>query len=373
MTKVLVTGGLGFIGSHTVDILIENGYDVTVIDNLERQVHLGKIPHFRNKKANYIKGDIRYRKTWLNAFKGIDYIIHLAGAVGIGQSFWQARKYMDVNAGATATMFEILLKNSDISKKIKKITVASSKSIYGEGAYRCKKHGVFYPLPRSVEQLGKGIWEILCPKCGEVSDPEPVSEEKPPQNLNPYSLSKYATEKLALDYSDILQILTVSLRYFNVYGPRQSLSNPYTGVVAIFLSRLKNNKPPYIFEDGQQKRDYIFVSDVAKVNLLSLERGSGSYNVGTGKPTSLLQVVENLSSELSSSVQSEISGEFRPGDNRHDFANVTRLKQDFGISNFISFKNGIHELIEESAEAEAKDYFDRQERERKRYLTKKDI
>jgi dTDP-L-rhamnose 4-epimerase len=370
MTRVLVTGGLGFIGSHTVDALIETGYDVTVIDNLERQVHLGKIPHFKNKKVNYIEGDIRHRKTWLNAFKGIDYIIHLAGAVGIGQSFWQARKYMDVNAGATATMFEILLKNSDISKKIKKITVASSKSIYGEGAYRCKNHGVFYPLPRSVEQLGKGIWEILCPKCAEVSDPEPVPEEKPPQNLNPYSLSKYATEKLALDYSDILQIPTVALRYFNVYGPRQSLSNPYTGVVAIFLSRLKNNKPPYIFEDGQQKRDYIFVSDVANVNRLSLERGSGSYNVGTGKPTSLLQVVENLSSELSSSVQPEISGEFRPGDNRHDFANVTRLKHDFGISDFISFKKGINELIMESAETEARDYFDRQERERKRYLSK---
>jgi dTDP-L-rhamnose 4-epimerase len=370
MTRVLVTGGLGFIGSHTVDALVETGYDVNVIDNLERQVHLGKVPHFRNKKAKYIKGDIRYRKTWLNALNGIDYVIHLAGAVGIGQSFWQARKYLDANAGATATMFEVLLKNKNVARNIKKITVASSKSIYGEGAYRCRKHGVFYPLPRTVEQLGKGIWEIFCPTCGEISDPEPVSEDKPPQNLNPYSLSKYATEKLALDYSDILQIPTVALRYFNVYGPRQSLSNPYTGVVAIFLSRLKNRNPPYIFEDGQQKRDYIFVSDVAKINRISLEKGSGSYNVGTGKPTSLLQVVDNLSSEISSSVVPTISGEFRPGDNRHDFANVTRLKQDFGISDFISFKKGIHELVIESAETEANDYFDRQERERKMYLTK---
>ena len=368
MTRVLVTGGLGFIGSHTVDALLDSGYDVNVIDNLERQVHLGKMPTYENKKAKYIRGDIRQRKTWIKGLQGIEHIIHLAGAVGISQSFWQARKYVDVNIGGTATMFELLLKEKSLSKNIKKITVASSKSIYGEGAYKCKEHGVFYPLPRSVEQLRKNIWEILCPICGEVCDPEPVPEEKPPQNLNPYSLSKYATEKLALDYADILEIPTVALRYFNVYGPRQSLSNPYTGVVAIFLSRLKNHNQPYIFEDGQQKRDYIFVTDVAKVNCLSIERGFGSYNVGTGKPKTLLQVVESLNLGISSSILPKITREFRPGDNRHDYADVSKLKRDFGITSFIKFDDGVRELVKASEQIEAKDYFERHERERKKYL-----
>ena len=370
MGKILVTGGLGFIGSHTVDRLIDQGHEVVVLDNLERQVHLGNMPKYANSKAKYLKGDIRYRKHWLNALKDVTGIIHLAGAVGIGQSFWQARKYMDVNAGGTATLFELLISNKKIAKNIEKITVASSKSLYGEGAYRCEEHGEVHPMPRAIGQLKKGQWEIVCPHCGKITSPIPVKEDKPPQNLNPYSLSKYATEKLALDFSEVLGIPSVGLRYFNVYGPRQSLSNPYTGVVAIFLSRLKNQNQPYIFEDGKQLRDYIYVDDVAKINALSLDHGNGAYNVGTGTPKSLNQVVETLNENLGTNINPKISNEFRPGDNRHDYADNRKLLNDFHISDFVQFKPGMMKLVEASAEANAIDYFEKQERERKQFLGK---
>lgn len=368
MSEVLVTGGLGFIGSHTVDQLIDDGYKVRVMDNLERQVHFGRMPSFRNPKSEYIHGDVRYKRHWMKALDGVDKVIHLAGAVGIGQSFWQARKYTDINIGGTSTMFEVLLTERKKFRNIDKIVVASSKSIYGEGAYKCPDHVVIYPLPRLPTQLKNRDWEIRCPTCGRESMAVPVPEEKPPQNLNPYSLSKYATERLALDYSDILGIPTVALRYFNVFGPRQSLSNPYTGVVAIFLSRLKNNNSPFIFEDGKQLRDYIYVSDVARINRLSLEKGSGPYNVGTGSPSSLLDVVRALNHNLGTSIEPTVSGEFRPGDNRHDFADNTKLRKDFGLSGFVDFDEGIGKLVVESANSEANDFFEKQERERKRFL-----
>lgn len=369
MAKILVTGGLGFIGSHTVDQLINDGQKVVVLDNLERQVHFGNTPSFRNPKADYIKGDIRYRKHWIKALEDVDGVIHLAGAVGIGQSFWQARKYIDINVGGTSTFFEVLLTNKNLSKKIEKIVVASSKSLYGEGAYKCSEHGVIYPMPRGIEQLHNHTWEILCPSCGRETQATPMPEDKPPQNLNPYSLSKYATERLAMDYSDVLGIPTVALRYFNVYGPRQSLSNPYTGVVAIFLSRLKNGNPPFIFEDGNQLRDYIYVEDVARINRLSLNKGNGVYNVGTGIPNSLRDVVNILNDNLGTSIDPNISGEFRPGDNRHDFANISKLEKDYGVSSFINFRKGMEILVSESKTISAIDYFDREEKERRRFLS----
>lgn len=370
MEKILVTGGSGFIGSHTVDKLIEKGYKVVVLDNLEKQVHLGKNPKYNNPEAKYIAGDVRFKKHWIKALEGVTGVIHLAGAVGIGQSFWQARKYIDVNAGATATLFEILITDKKITKNIEKITVASSKSLYGEGSYSCQNHGEVHPLPRNIEQLKEHKWEIYCPYCGEITKPVPVNEDKPPQNLNPYSLSKYATERIALSFADVLNIPTVALRYFNVYGPRQSLSNPYTGVVAIFLSRLKNNNSPYIFEDGNQLRDYIYVKDVANINVQSLEHGYGAYNVGTGTPHSLRQVVGILNENLGTDIPPIISNEFRPGDNRHDFADIKKLKRDFQLPDFVNFKEGMLRLVEESQKINAKDYFEKQEQERKKFLGK---
>lgn len=369
MEKVLVTGGLGFIGSYTVDKLVDEGYKVTVLDNLERQVHLGRMPDFKNKNAEYIIGDIRYEKHWLKALTDVDYIIHMAGAVGTGQSFWQPRKYLSVNTIGTATLYEILEHNKKIRDRIKKIVVASSKSINGEGAYKCPTHGIIFPESRSVENLKQHKWDHFCPQCGSPLYPIPLTENKPLQNPNPYSLGKYTTENMALQYSKLLDIPTVAFRYFNVYGPRQSLSNPYTGVIAIFLSRLKNGNPPVLFEDGQQMRDYIYVEDVGKENVEALEKGSGCYNLGTGKPTSLTDIVEHLNALLGTNIDPIISGEFRIGDNRHDYASMDKFFADFGSTKFIGIEEGMKKLIDWSSGEKPKDNFLKQEKERLKYLS----
>ncbi|MCL5678477.1 MAG: SDR family NAD(P)-dependent oxidoreductase [Candidatus Thermoplasmatota archaeon] len=368
MKKILVTGGAGFIGSHTVDKLVNRGHDVVVLDNLERQVHRGRKPSYMNPKAVYLKGDVRSRQSWMRALKGVNSVIHLAGAVGVGQSFWQARKYMDVNAGGTATFYEILTRDRKIREQIEKIVVASSKSCYGEGSYECAEHAVFNPEQRPVKQLRARAWEVVCPVCGREAVPVGIREDKPMQNLSPYSLSKYATERLALDFGYALGIPTVALRYFNVYGPRQSLSNPYTGVIAIFLSRLKSGNRPFLFEDGRQLRDYIYVEDVAGINAEALKKGLGVYNVGTGKPRSLLEVVNMLRNNLGSELEAHVSEEFRPGDNRHDFADNSLLRKTFGDIKFTEMDRGIDKLIRWSSEIEATDMFEMEEKERKRYL-----
>jgi len=368
MDRVLVTGGLGFIGSHTVDMLIKTGYEVTVLDNLERQVHQGKMPEYKNSDAEYIVGDIRFKKHWKRALKDVRYIIHLAGAVGTGQSFWQPRKYLSVNTVGTATMYEMLLTDHSIRDQIEKIVVASSKSIYGEGAYRCEDHGIIYPESRDIANLKRKQWEPLCPYCGKPLSPVAIPESKPVQNPNPYSLGKYTTENMAMEYSKVLGIETVALRYFNVYGPRQSLSNPYTGVLAIFLSRIKNGHQPMLFEDGKQMRDYIYVGDVAKINTESLKKGAGVYNVGTGRGTSLLSIVSMLNEELGTNIKPNISGEFRIGDNRHDFADNTRIQKDFGNLELTDLRQGVHILADWSMHEESIDSFEIAEELRRKYL-----
>lgn len=368
MSKVLVTGGLGFIGSHTVDMLIDKGYDVCVIDNLEKQVHLGKKPTYANDKAEYIIGDIRTKSLIKKSIENVDYIIHLAAAVGVSQSFWQPVKYMDVNATGTANIYEAITKSPSAKKRIKKIVVASSKSIYGEGAYMCKKHGLIYPNTRAIEQLKKAEWEVVCGECSESVSPVGIVESKPAQNLNPYALSKYVTERIAIDYSSALNMPTVAFRYFNVFGTRQSLSNPYTGVIAIFLSRLKNKEQPILFEDGEQLRDFIHVSDIARLNVLALEKGEGVYNVGTGKPTSLKQMAKSLGGLLGVDIEPNISGDFRHGDNRHDYANASLMHRDFNTTAKKDLVEGLKELVEWSEKENAKDFFKKQQQERKKYL-----
>jgi len=365
-----VTGGAGFIGSHTVDMLVDKGYEVTVLDNLEPQVHGRQKPKYLNPKARYIFGDIRNRSAWVKALNGVEGIIHLAASVGVGQSTYMPVKYLRTNTIGTSILYDILLKNKALRKRIKKIVVASSKSIYGEGAYYCKKDGVVYPPLRSIEQLKNKDWEVHCPICGEYVTPIGIKEDKPPQNLSTYALSKYDTERLAVNYGITLDVPTVAFRYFNVYGPRQSLSNPYTGVIAIFLSRIKNKKEPVLFEDGMQQRDFIYVNDIAAANVIGIEsKVSGVYNVGTGKPTSLIQMISKIEELLDVKIEPKITGEFRFGDNRHDFADITKARKELKFSPKWPLEKGLKELIDWSAEEEAKDRFDKAERERKKYLS----
>ena len=369
MTRVLVTGGMGFIGSHTVDHLVSDGFDVIVIDNLERQVHHRGKPPYLNSKARYIQGDVRSNRVLHRVLNEVDYVIHLAAAVGVGQSFWQVRKYIDTNIGGTATLYELLLKDGRARKRIKKIVIASSKSIYGEGAYLCKHHGSVYPATRPVSQLKKHLWDVTCPKCGNSMEARGIDEAKPPQNLSPYALSKYATETLSIDYALLTGIPTVAFRYFNVYGPRQSLSNPYTGVVSLFLSRLMHSRPPIVFEDGNQTRDFVFVRDVAKLNLEALKaKAEGIFNLGTNTPTSLLTIAGILAGLSHSNIEPEVPGQFRPGDNRHDFADNSKLMKAFPRTRFTPLKSGLEELLEWSHTQKTVDLSRRENMERKRYF-----
>jgi len=368
--KVLVTGGAGFIGSHTVDLLINQGFDVVILDNLEPQVHGNQKPDYLNPKAKFVLGDVTNSDTWKNVLKDIDAVIHLAALVGVGQSMYQPARYLNINTLGTAKFYETLVTNQELKKRIQKIIIASSMSIYGEGTYECKNCGVVYPKLRSKQQLEKKDWEIHCPKCGEYIRPIPTDEEKPPLNLSTYALSKYDQEKLSLNYGAALNIPTVALRYFNVFGSRQSLSNPYTGVCAIFSSRIKNNNPPIIYEDGLQTRDFIYIEDIARVNLLCLEKFDGvdSFNVGSGEPINILKIAETLIKLHDINVEPQITGEFRVGDVRHAFGDVSKIKKELGFVAKVSLENGFKNLIEWSQTQKAVDRFEEAEKERMKYL-----
>ena len=369
--RVLVTGGAGFIGSHTTDMLIEKGYDVRIMDNLENQVHQNKKPDHLNSSVEFVSGDINDKNLWRKVLSGVDAVIHLAAMVGVGQSMYQPVRYIMANTVGTANMYEVILENPELKKQIQKIVVASSKSIYGEGAYKCKTHGTIYPNYREISQLEKGDWEVHCPSCGEHVEPVGVTEEKPVQNISIYALSKYDTERVAIDFGIALGIPTVAFRYFNVYGPRQSLSNPYTGVIAIFLSRLKNSNPPIVYEDGNQLRDFIYIEDIARVNTLALESDSVTadvFNVGSGRPTSLNRILELLSGLTGINVDSDITKRFRPGDNRHDFSDISKINKKLGYKPKFELKEGLRRLIEWSGTQEAIDKFNEAEEERRKYF-----
>lgn len=368
--KVLVTGGAGFIGSHTVDLLVEKGFDVIILDNLEPQVHGNKKPDYLNPKAKFILGDVTKLDTWKNVLKDVNAVIHLAAMVGVAQSMYQPTRYLNVNTLGTAKFYETLVTREDLRKRIQKIIIAGSQSIYGEGAYECKNCGITYPILRSREQLEKKDWEIHCPKCDKYVKPVPTNEEKPPLNLSTYALTKYDQEKMSLNYGFALNIPTAALRYFNVFGPRQSLNNPYTGVCAIFSSRIKNNNSPIIYEDGLQTRDFIYVEDVARSNLLCLEKFTGvdSFNVGTGAPTNILKIAEILIKLHGSNVEPKITGEFRTGDIRHAFGDVSKIKKELGFIAKVPLEEGFKKLIEWGQTQEAVDRFEEAEKERMKYL-----
>jgi len=368
--KILVTGGAGFIGSHTVDLLVEKGHEVTILDNLEPQVHVNKKPDYINQKAKLIIGDVTNKDTWLNVLKNVDAIVHLAAMVGVGQSMYQPVRYLNANTIGTAKLYEALLDKPELRKRIQKIIVASSMSIYGEGAYECKNCGTVYPGLRLKKQLEEKGWEIHCPKCGECVKPIPTNEDKPALNLSTYALSKYDQEKISLNYGFALNIPTVALRYFNVFGPRQSLNNPYTGVCAIFSSRIKNNNSPIIYEDGKQIRDFIYVEDVARANLLCLEKINDidSFNVCSGSPTSILKIAEILIELHDSNVEPKITEGFRAGDVRHIFGDLSKMKKKLGFVAKTPLRKGFEKLIEWSESQQAIDRFEEAEKERIKHL-----
>jgi dTDP-L-rhamnose 4-epimerase len=357
MTKfnVLVTGGAGFIGSHLVDALIARGHGVRILDALSPQVHVTGEPAYLNPEAEFIQGDVCDALLVEDALDGVDVVYHEAAEVGVGQSMYEIQKFVRANDLGTAVLLEALIKRRS---QVRKLIVASSMSIYGEGACRSADGEVVYPEIRPASQLIERRWELLCPRTREVLTPIGTGEDKPLVPTSVYAVTKQDQEQFCLVVGRAYGIPTVALRYFNVYGTRQALSNPYTGVCAIFSSRLLNDQRPVIFEDGEQTRDFVHVSDIVQANLLALETDRADYqavNVGTGRATSVKQVMKMLAKGLGKQIEPEITGKYREGDIRHCVADITRARALLGYEPKVSIEQGIPELLEWVKRQEAND------------------
>lgn len=357
--KVLVTGGAGFIGSFIVDELVQKGHDVVILDNLDKQVHTtGMPPAWLNKKAEFIKGDVRNKDDVRKAMDGVETVFHEAAAVGVGQSMYEMNYYVDVNTRGTANLLEFL---ANEEHSVKKMLVAASMSEYGEGLYKCGKCGLVEPPLRGEEQMAKGDFEQHCPKCDSILEPVPTPETKHLDCNSVYALTKKDQEELFLMVGKAYGIKAVALRYFNVFGPRQSLSNPYTGVAAIFMSRIKNNNAPVIYEDGIQSRDFVSVHDIAQANMLAMESNAANYevfNVGAGSQIAIKQVAEILAKLQGSKIKPEITNKFRKGDVRHCFSDISKIKKKLGFKPKVSFEEGMKEIIQWSQDVKAVDKFE---------------
>ncbi|MCX7918370.1 MAG: NAD-dependent epimerase/dehydratase family protein [bacterium] len=360
--RILVTGGAGFIGSHLVDALVARGYTVRIFDNLDPQVHGSerKPPAYLNPAAELVVGDVRDRVALQKAVEGVSVIFHEAAAVGVGQSMYEIRRYVEVNSLGAANLLDIL---ANERHTVEKLIVASSMSIYGEGKYSCRCCGLVYPKLRPEEQLARQEWEMRCPYCGEVTEAMATDEEKPLFPTSVYAVTKRDHEELCLSFGRAYQLPTVALRYFNVYGPRQALSNPYTGVAAIFSARILNNHPPVIYEDGLQTRDFIHVRDIVQANLLALEKEEANYqvfNVGSGRPQSILHIAEVLLEKLGKKefLKPEIAYKFRKGDIRHCYADISRIQKSLGFQPQVKFEDGMRELTEWVKHQQATDGFE---------------
>ncbi len=345
-----------------VDSLVQRGEQVRVVDNLQPQVHRGRKPGYLNPKAEYRFQDILEPEVLLDALREIDAVVHLAALVGVGQSMYEITRYVEGNCVGTARLLETISRGK---LPIRRLVVASSMSIYGEGLYECREHGRFSPTMRPMEQLTRHAWEIPCPTCGKELAPLPTPEEKPLQPTSVYATSKRDQEELCLSVGQAYDVPTVALRFFNVYGPRQSLANPYTGACAIFSARLKHGKSPVLYEDGRQTRDFVHVSDIVQGILLALDHpkiAGRALNVGTGRASSIQQVAEALAKAYGSSLAPTIAGRYRAGDIRHCFADISGLSA-FGFRPKISLEEGLKDLVRWGSTAEAEDLFDVAERE----------
>lgn len=339
----LITGGAGFIGSHLADRLLERGLRVRVLDSLVAQVHgpSQARPSYLSDRVELRVGDVRDAKAVASALSGVDYVFHLAALVGVGQSMYQPADYVDVNVRGTAVLLEELSK-----RPVKRLVVASSMSIYGEGEYTDGAGRPAVVRGRSLEQLRSGNWELQ-DDGGNLLAPVPTRELKEPVLESVYALTKFDQERLCLIMGRAYGIPTVALRFFNVYGPRQALSNPYTGVLAIFASRLLNGSPPLLFEDGNQRRDFVSVHDIVSGCVLAMEREQAVgevFNIGSGQPRRIIEVATDIAAALGKHIEPEVSGKYRVGDIRHCFADISLARARLGYEPAIHFDAGLREL-----------------------------
>jgi dTDP-L-rhamnose 4-epimerase len=353
--RILITGGAGFVGSHIADALLAIGHDVTVFDSLSPQVHSAELPDYLSADVEFVRGDMRDLMAVRRVLQGVDVVFHMAAAVGVGQSMYEISNYVGANTLGTANLLQALL---DTKVRIEKLIVASSMSIYGEGKYLCVNCGEMAPKPRPNQQLKLKSWETRCPRCEVDLTPLPTNEDKPLQYTSIYALSKKDQEQMCLLFGKVYEVPVVALRLFNIYGTRQALSNPYTGVAAIFASRLMNNRPPMIFEDGKQMRDFVSVHDVVQANLLAMARSEAdgqAVNVGSGVPISIREVAQALEAALGTDIGAEISEKYRAGDIRHCFADISRAKELLGYEPRVTFQRGMEELVEWLRSQQAED------------------
>jgi dTDP-L-rhamnose 4-epimerase len=341
---ILITGGAGFIGSHLADELLSHGYRVRVLDNLAPQVHGDEAsrPDYLEPDVELVKGDVCDPAAVRGALRGIDAVYHLASAVGVGQSMYEVAHYTRVNNLGTAVLMEAL-----IEQPVKRLVVASSMSLYGEGLYRTAGGELRTVQERTLEQLRRGDWEWR-DEDGIALQPAPTPEDKAPALASVYALSKFDQERMCLMTGRAYGIPTVALRFFNAYGPRQALSNPYTGVLAIFAARLLNDSPPKIFEDGHQQRDFVSVYDIARACRLALEMPAAAgevFNVGSGEARSVRDIAQRVAQAVGKEhLMPEITGKYRVGDIRHCYADIAKARQVLGYTPRVTLEDGLAEL-----------------------------
>jgi dTDP-L-rhamnose 4-epimerase len=344
--NVLITGGAGFIGSNLANKLLDNGCNVTVLDNLSPQIH-GENPLLSplyltiKDKVRFIHGSVESRTDWLKALDNIDTVVHLAAETGTGQSMYQIKRYSDINIGGSAIFLDIL---ANESHHVTKMVIASSRSIYGEGKYSCLEHGIVYPNARRDEDMKTGDFHVKCPICLNNAKLLATDEKSKIHPSSIYGVTKQVQEQMFMITGKSMGIPSVSLRFQNVYGAGQSLSNPYTGILSIFSTRIKNNNDINIFEDGLESRDFVYIDDVVDSILLSISKEEANYhifNVGSGVCTDVLEVAKSLKNIYKSSSKITVSGNYRVGDIRHNFSDLSFIKSKIGFEPKIDFMTGI--------------------------------
>lgn len=351
MENILISGGAGFIGSNLALKLVSLGHNVSVLDNLSPQIHTNSKENSQlyqsiKGKVTFINGDVRNRKDWQKAIANSTVIVHLAAETGTGQSMYQIEKYVQVNCGGTAIILDVL---ANEKHTVKKVVVASSRAIYGEGKYYCESHGEVFPDEREDTQMSNGQFEPLCSICKQPLSMLATDEYSKIHPSSIYGITKSDQEQMILVACKSLGISAIALRYQNVYGPGQSLSNPYTGILSIFSTRILNNNPINIFEDGKESRDFVFIDDVVNATVLAIQDNklkSCSLNLGSGVSTTVQTVADSLKKLYQSDVDIKVSGNYRLGDIRHNKADISKIKKLLGFSPKVSFEDGLKQFVD---------------------------